>query len=470
MTEVRSLKKIYFILALLLQILLLFLLPEEHESREEWSVTVTIYSVIALIFQLISLKFILPPKSYLIPTFVILSYLFNFGQIFVEAAGYEMPELILSQSIWKNSGVYHAATLALESIAGLFLGIIFYYTFIYKGIKLKEAIKNVVEPRITFVILLLIIGFVCDLAYTIHTSFTLGYGEVEVRDNFYYIVRLFSYLFPTAIAFLLTRQKIPLDTKTTILVFFLVYKFISIFSGYRGFPVINIILILYLYFKVCRSIKITLGKAAILIGAGVLGISLLVAVRETRVSGVDVGLIIDIITNTDNNVFFNILAENGVTLNPLCAVVDEKGGEGVGGWQFITSMMSIIPSVKTFFPNIDYNNLQLDTALDMRHFGGSYISDLCFDFGEVGLLPSSILLGLAVSACIGAFDSAIIRKRFVYVSFMFPIIVDLFFCIRSTLSKMPRNIVWYLILFYILWILFSGRGVRKLFKELVSVK
>lgn len=465
MTKVRSLKKIYFILALLLQVLLLFLLPEEHESREEWSVTVTIYSVIALIFQLISLKFILPPKSYLITTFVILSYLFNFGQIFVEAAGYEMPELILTQSIWKNTGVFHAATLALESIAGLFLGIIFYYTFIYKGIKLKETIKNVVEPRITFVIILLFLGFICDLVYTIHISFTLGYGEVEERDAFFGMVRLISYLFPTSIAFLLTRQKISLDTKTTILVFFLVYKFISIFSGYRGFPVINIILILYLYFRVCRSVKITFSKAIILIGAGVLGICILVAVRETRTSGVEVGLIIDIITNSDNNVFFNILAENGVTLNPLCAVVDEKGGEGVGGWQLITSMMSILPGVKTLFPGIDYYNLQLDTALDMRHFGGSWISDLCFDFGEVGLVPSSIIFGIVISAFIGAFDLAIIRKRFVYVSFMFPIIVDLFFCIRSTVSKMPRNIVWYFILFYALWLIFSGKGTRLKFNE-----
>ena len=460
MTKVRSLKKIYFILALLLQVLLLFLLPEEHESREEWSVTVTIYSVIALIFQLISLKFILPPKSYLIPTFVILSYLFNFGQIFVEAAGYEMPELILTQSIWKNTGVFHAATLALESIAGLFLGIIFYYTFIYKGIKLKETIKNVVEPRITFVIILLFLGFICDLAYTIHISFTLGYGEVEERDAFFNMVRLISYFFPTSIAFLLTRQKISLDTKTTILVFFLVYKFISIFSGYRGFPVINIILVLYLYFRVCRSIKITFGKTLVLIGVGVLGVSFLAAIRETRATGVDLDLIIDLMFNSDNSVLLGMLAENGVTLNPLCAVVDEKGGVGVGGWQLIISLMSFIPGVTSLFPNIDYYNLQMDTALDMRHFGGSWISDLCFDFGEVGLVPSSIIFGIVISACIGAFDSAIIRKRFVYVSFMFPVIVDLFFCIRSSIYKMPRNVVWYFVIFYILWIVFSGRGAQ----------
>lgn len=465
MTKVKSLNKGPFFLALVLQVLLLCFLPSEVLSREDWSVALTRYSLVALVFQLVSMKFILPPKSYLIPIFVILSYLFNFGQIFVEAAGYEMPELILTQSIWRNTGVYHAGTLALESIAGLYIGIIFYYTFIKKDTALEENPEDVVEPRMSFILILLFLGLVSDLTYTIHISFTLGYGEVEERDPVFNLIRLFSYFLPTAIALILTRQRTSLDTKTTVLVFFLFYKFISIFSGYRGYPVINIILILYLYFRVCRSIKITLGKVAILIGAGVLGISLLVAIRETRVSGVDVGLIIDIITDSDNNVFLNMLAENGVTLNPLCAVVDEMNGKGVGGGQLITSMMSIIPGVRGIFPNIDYDSFSLDAVLDMRHFGGSYVSDLCFDFGEVGLIPSSIVLGLVLSACIGAFDTALIEKRYVYVSFMFPIIVDLFFCIRSTLSKMPRNMVWFFVIFYILWFVFSGLGTRLRFNE-----
>lgn len=439
----------------IITLVLLYFIPESHNNDLLWSKKFSVYLIIVLYFQLIALRRYLAKDSYLFCVFLLLSYLFNFSQVLLDSVGYTLPDTLLTLSVSNNNNVQDASVVALKSILGLFEGGVFFYSL--HSFKSEASNIKLLNPNYKFVTILFVIGFIFDFIYNIYISLTLGYGGTEASI----VITLFrqlSLLFPAGFALYITRDSIPLKNKTIVFAFFVSYKIFCMLTGYRAYALINIVLSIILYNQTCKTYNLSFKSLIVLVAGGLFGSSFLTAIRDTRQNGVDIDAVANSLIDTNLDSLLNIAAEFGITLNVICVVLRETNGIGVYGGQLITSLLSIIPGIKAILPGVDFDKLILDTALDIHQLGGSYISDLLFDFGASNIFFASIFLGVFLCKVFRNFEVSISNRNSVYVAFMFPIIVDIIFCVRSSLAKMPREVVWYFIIFYILWVLFSGRG------------
>lgn len=231
-------------------------------------------------------------------------------------------------------------------------------------------------------------------------------------------------------------------------------------TGYRAFALITMVLMFYLYTKTCYHFKLTFKTSILGLVAVFFGSALLASIRDTRNAGFDINEIYSLIADTEKNPLLNILAEFGITLNVMTELYSELHGVGTGGEQLLASIMSVVPGIRVLMPNVDFDSMTLDTALSMHHLGGSYTSDMLYDFGSAGFIPASFLLGMIYGKVYTSFEMFIKYKYYNHVAVMFPVMVDLFFTIRTSLARMPRTALWYFALFFFLWVLFSRKGVH----------
>lgn len=442
----------YLILSIVL-LGFLFLLPALGAGAVsiKWSLTVFIFCALLLAFQIISIRWFIPRQRLIFILFIILSYLFNISQVFLYGIGYELSENVGWASILKSNDVQDATIIAIKSIICFFWGGVTFFVFFNNSNSKKNFLET---PGKLFVTVLLVVGFLCDVITNIYYPIAYGYAEGE-SSLLRTMLRLFGFLFSSAIVLKLSDCSIPKERRKMILLFFIGYKLICMMTGYRAFSLINIAMAVYVYVRVTGGLKLTFKAVVLTIGAIVIGSALLVTVRNTRQTGVDLSSMAGI--GVSGNPIFDIIAEFGITLNVIIAALRDMNGIGVGGGQLFTSFLSIIPGASSLFPNVDFYGLTMDTALDIRGIGGSYIGDLVFDFGANGISVSSFILGIILTPLFESFERAIDQKRYVYMAFMFPMMVSFIYCVRSSLAKMPREFVWFFIIFYILWLFFAKR-------------
>ena len=150
------------------------------------------------------------------------------------------------------------------------------------------------------------------------------------------------------------------------------------------------------------------------------------------------------------------MAEFGGTQNVVCQVVSTFGGTAAGGKQLLGSILSIIPGISSIV-TMDFSKMSLESAMNSHAIGGTYIGDLLFDFGSPGLFWSAIILGIVFFEIYELYEKSIVRSNYFYVALLAPIIVDLIFCVRSSMAKMPRMTIWYLVLFLLLHLLLNRK-------------
>ena len=443
----------------LLMVLALLIVPEGgNVTIQEWCNEITIFAILILFIQVSTYRWFSQESDYLIPMFIVVSYFFHFSQIALYNFSPEMSEQFTKYSVMRSGYVKEAAVVAAQSIICVYWGIITYLVF-FKKEETKEVLSILYNPSPTFIFVLLAIGFVSDFVYNIYVMFTIGYGNVET-NTLLNTIRLFSLLFPSGIVLLFTRDNISLNTKHVIFIAFILYKVVCMLTGYRAFALITMVLMFYLYTKTCYHFKLTFKTSILGLVAVFFGSALLASIRDTRNAGFDINEIYSLIADTEKNPLLNILAEFGITLNVMTELYSELHGVGTGGEQLLASIMSVVPGIRVLMPNVDFDSMTLDTALSMHHLGGSYTSDMLYDFGSAGFIPASFLLGMIYGKVYTSFEMFIKYKYYNHVAVMFPVMVDLFFTIRTSLARMPRTALWYFALFFFLWVLFSRKGVH----------
>lgn len=139
-----------------------------------------------------------------------------------------------------------------------------------------------------------------------------------------------------------------------------------------------------------------------------------------------------------------MMSEFGITENVLCVLASTLEGIASGGKQLLYSFIIIIPGIGSIAPGLDYDNAFMESKLNIHNYGGTYIGDMLYDFGALGLLLSCIVLGLFFAFLYEWYERNIEEGHKINVAVASPIIVDFIFCVRSSLAKMPRMIAWYL--------------------------
>ena len=439
--------------------LIFFFYIDNYSYNSFWLSEITIF--IVLLFSVLFCLFsrTIPSKRLFIYIFFLLTFVFHFSHIILEAINYDFGTNTRNNVFFRHDDftVFMATKRGLIACIGLFLGITTYYTF-FKN-KLPSPSKQTTFPNRNLAYILIIIGVISDFSRYLNLIIEMysgGYASVQasIVDSFYGY-RLLSYLLLPGILLLILDKRRSIQKRKHILYAFILYKFLLMFSGGRAYCLLNIILAVYVFYKYNDLLKIRFNIKTVFlcflliqfIGGGLIGI------REARTTGMELSTVIEHMFDLKSNIVLNLMSEFGITENVLCVI--EKNFQGIShnGVQLLYSFLIIIPGISMIAPNLDYKNAFLESNLDIHNYGGSFIGDMLYDFGENGVLLACFMCGLFFSKLYEWYEKQIDLKNYLSVALFSPIIIDFLFCIRSSLAKMPRMISWYVLIFMFFLIL-----------------
>lgn len=447
-----------YIVFLVLSILFLMIIPESKSATTEWCRSIAIYLFVLFIFQVLSFRWVLGKQSHLLPIiFLLILYIFNFPQIILNGFNIDPSDETNPAKMLVNSSMITTSIhVAITSIVSLFLGMTIVYMVRSKDFVVTK-ILYVKEYSTYSILLIFIIGFAADIILNVVSVVLYGYSEDIVEGLPYMnLVRIFSLLLPSAVILSFTKTSYSIGAKRNILLLFVFYKFLCMMGGYRGFALINILLVLFSYYKLCSPFKIKLKHIIIGMIILVLGSGVMVGIRESRQTGVDIYMVVDAMFDFKNSAVLSLLYEFGGSINVINVVLNEIGENSHRG--LLGSFIDIIPGTSSLGLSSAENSM--DSELGLRFFGGNLIADLLYGYGRNLLFLSSFILGIIYAVFFELFERSLQKRNPFLLAYLFPILVDLFFCARSTITKMPREIVWYFLLLYFLTAISSRKKIK----------
>lgn len=422
-----------------------------------WSKNITPFILILFFISLTVIKTMSPAKRIILYVTVILFFIFNFSHVILQSLNYDFGTNTRNNVFFRQvlSDIFISTHIQITALIGLLIGIVVFFLFYKKRPTIPRKVY-VEKNGKTVATIMILIGLVADIVYSgnaIIAFITLGYAGVQdTISGTFYGVKILSCLLLTGILILIQNREISKKKRRSILTVFIVYKVIMMISGLRAYGLINIFVALYVYFRNESNQKLKLKLKHIICGLVVLqlGGGFIVGIREARTTGMDIALIVRYMFDLRSNIIFNMMSEFGITQNVICEVIKGTNGNANMGRQLLYSFIIVIPGISYIAPNLDYDAAFLEDSLKIHNYGGSYVADVLFDFGQYGVLIGCIVLGLIFAALYEWFEREIQENNKLYVAVASPIIVELIFCVRSSMAKMPRMIVWYLIITFII--------------------
>ncbi|MDA1602347.1 O-antigen polysaccharide polymerase Wzy [Bacillus cereus group sp. RP37] len=438
-------------------ILWLILKRTEGLSYEKWMIYINATLLITIFIQLIFMKYLRINIISIAGMFLIFSYVFHFSHLFLLSINYSFVDLAYGVGLYKyGEDIYRAVmNFSMLSVASLFLGMM-----LAKKSKGKEnpsiSVKGINKNQQYYGVLgaiLLVVSLPIDLYLLFNQIKQMGAGGYSSVHEFGVNLglRYVSYLVNPAIFLLMVSNKNHKWKAKCILIIYILYKFITMFTGMRAYAILNILIMLYLYHS---SVK-KFNRKFVILGSfiGYFILSLFIVIRNTRSYGLSFDKIYEGLLSNQSNPILGTLEEFGLTINVVCEVIEKVGSNGLvdyaGGMQIVTASMSAIPFVSSIFSNINFTEYNLIERLDIWHLGGSYIADFYFDFGTKGIFGIAIY-GFLIQLFSQYIEKNLKQMNYYKVAMFIPAGIDIIFSVRSTITKIPRVLLWIPIFMWLL--------------------
>lgn len=437
-------------------ILLLCVFGISEFELSEWIRYCSLLLLLTFIFQMVMLKKSSVNLLSLSVIFLIFSYIFHFSHVFLVSIGFNFvgyTERWLGINTYGTETFKRAVELSIFSTYFVYIGILMANLNVFKSkryIQNKEIKVNSEKLYLFLGVIFLVLSIPVDFIYIflgqIRAMLSSGYLAVhEYEVN--YIAKLVSYLLMPGVFLIITSKQINNNKRKIILIMFIIYKLLSMLTGLRAYNLISILLILLLYYINVKKLKVRFRYVLLFIILSIPISALLITIRNIRADGINFSLLFSEIFNISNNIYLNLMAEFGMTIN-LVSVVYQSMTAPSGGLQFFSGIVSIIPGISMIFNDINWDSMAIATAFDVWHMGGSYIADFYFDFGYWGILGCGFY-GYIIHKINNYIDNKISIKRYDKVALLIPIVVEVLFTVRSTASKLPRMAVWYVVIYLV---------------------
>ncbi|MGT2957808.1 O-antigen polysaccharide polymerase Wzy [Streptococcus bovimastitidis] len=381
--------------------------------------------------------------------FVLVSYLFMFGHVFLKVFD------LHTSLVWNPGTFFHpndklrGALYAILSLDFISLGYFLNNSFSKEkntshGSDIELTKNNINNNMYKVGWIIFIIGLFCSLlnSYIVVTStFRAGtytaYAEAAGATGF---LDDFAYLIIPGSTFILCSRKYKLNSArifTSIISF--LYLVIMVFSGSRKTQLFSILTILICYRWVYGKHKLKLSTIISTSILGFLFLNLIYIIREYRTNlSMVIPSFIKSVIHLDflREIFGETFAETGLSLYSVVSIVKyvpavfhfEKG------LTFVRSILAILP-LGGFFPTFFKNGFS--TALINKYtgipVGSSLIGDFYWNFGMIGAIIFCLLFGIVLSK-VGNMKYKGNYQEPLYFSFLFVI----FICIRAGLMDIAR--------------------------------
>lgn len=393
--------------------------------------------------------------------FVLLLYLFNFGQVILYGILDPNYRYVNSITQYPKEIYTKALMLAFMCISFTAVGIITNVdsqeNIDYSNNNLDELnnYKSNLSKSIGIVILVISLPFQAYISFSnIMASKVVGYtnafnggfifsiGSLAVIGFAMMIVssRRYNFLFIIAACFYL----------------------VSMISGDRDMPVINLLLLLYVYSfrNIALFQKQKFRKIVVIIILVYAGFMFLESIEVMRSGGAfDINSFQSAFEKTANRgVIKSACYEFGSTIYTTSATIDylnKTSGFGYG----TTILFSPLAALPNFLININSfieGNLNYGLILQKygisgiwSNIGGSYVGELVYNFGYLSIV-FAFVFGRIISSISNKLDSFLVNEDYYHASYYFGLYVGFVYWVRAYFYNGARVFVWSSIIIFIL--------------------
>lgn len=442
--------RIMYIVFSVVSILLIFNIKDMEFINWKKMFVILIFSV--FIIQCFFMKIIKLNIFSLSGIFLVLSYLFHFGQLIIMVL---FPDYNFGRfnyyAFYDSSGLKEASGFALITILMVGFGII--SSFInkhYFNIKIDSESNLKQYKMIGWIIVFISFPIQVYIDFTkIYISITHGYLETY---NIGIAGVWGSIGFLSFIGFVLLILGYSRDKKKSIslFVFIIVYLLITMISGHRGHQIIKIIFYFYVFNKAIYKIK---AKNILLYGIlGFFMLALLNTIMAIRsIEGKTLGLFLEsLLEALKGDSLKDMIVELGGTINTMYLVIQQvpKNTSHTYGITYITSIFSIMPNIGGVFTNLNNNSIYQKNIIGSA-LGGSYIGELYYNFSYFGIVVG-FFIGSFISRISQKFDLFLENKDYLRVAYYSPLFIYILWWVRDSFYSMVRPFIWTYIVVYIL--------------------
>ncbi len=425
-----------------------------------------IYCIISLL-QLISSLVLIFKLGYsflsLPIVFFVLSYVFHLGQLplLVINAQVDMPWPVYD--LMGEMTYIQCVEYVLKCHFYIALGIIIYEMFRKKTnyIQVDTDESFDLKKILTIGIVFCVIGIVPVIVYEIQMYKMVqivGYGNTGLEKNT--IMNIVTNMFYTGIILIQVGLKNSKKYSHNFFVCAIAFQCILMISGGRNEKVINIIMLIYVYFSLCRTSKINLKsvlKYGIVIYLGLTFITFLRYFRSINADGnFEISeLFLEVLTN---NIIFDVLAEFGGTLATLGYSFRFFTSDGVPllGASYIKSLFMVFPNIGGFIESFrDEIMFVYQLPKQVQHaLGGSYIAEMYMNFKD-WISIFSILIGIGLGYISKKIEQLKNNKKWIRYVLFIVIYGQVIWWIRGYFSTIIRHVSWMAIILFVVNGLFN---------------
>lgn len=455
----------YVFFAVVLSVSTYFLINNQGNS-ENYLFILSIVTLFQLILNLIYLKISRVGIFSMVGIFVIFLFVFSFGQVFLKGLipAYEFKVVDISNRV--EGSLYIKTIYYCFNIIFLFMLGVLFSSLNRKSLKkFNYHLKyiNYCKP-IGFLLLIISLPFTLyiDISNLI-ASFSNGYLSIYEK-GYPGFFRTFSDLLLPAIILLLFGYKGKKNIPELIFLSAIIYKAGTMIAGQRGYAIIFIIVLFYIYVSAIKRFNV---KNMIFIALGsIFLMNMLVVIKQIRgLTDKNFELIISsFVYGFQNNVILLFMEEFGATIyTPALSlyyypdIIDYLNGS-----VYYLSFTTIFPNIGGILGNfITAFSWPATLASYVSGIGGSFIAELYVNFGGFSYL-AAIISGLSVGIFSNVFINRLKSNDYLFVAIYSVLFSMILWWIRASFDFLIRSTFWPLAIIYFCYFILKQFGVKRL--------
>lgn len=428
---------------------IIFMISIRNIDFYTWSKYFTAIIIGQFIFQYMFFKLIEFKLFSLTGMFILLSYLFHFGQILIMVLfpNYEFRRFNYI-IFYDSQGIKMALEFALITILMVGFGILISSNNRTKNITFKYTLSRCKKIGWIIVFFTFPIQIYIDTTKLV-ISITKGY-LATYQAGIAGIWSAIGFISFIGFALLILGYKEHKKKSLLIFAFIIVYLLLTMFSGHRGH---QLTIILFLTYIVHMTIYRIRGKRLIFMFVIMfVGLAFLNTLATFRgVSGKTIMKFWKLfIYNLKGNSIKDIIVELGGTIKTLYLTMQQVPDTipYAYGATYPLSIFSIIPNIDNAFTNIN-TFASFTKNLQGSALGGSYIAELYYNFSYFGFLIAPFV-GFFVNRISKKVENLIYNKDYLNLAYYAPLFIYILWWPRDTFYSLVRPFVWSAVLLFVL--------------------
>ncbi len=400
--------------------------------------------------------------------FVLILAVFHFGQIFI--CGY-WPDLITELKLrivlnyFPNSECIAAMRIINISFVGICFGLILssrniedYCKYVTKD-SVFDSIKC--EKHAIFLIVFTFpIKMIIDLAF-FYLSFSDSFTNAVIwLGNFPDIVRTIGDFSMIGFGVLIVSLAYDKHKQCRVFVFIILYLLIQIISGRRSETISYIAIIAFLYYQSKEHKKRKTSQILIVVILGYLLLTLMyttVRIRDLDNRTLEGFFELFWRLLTKQNIFMEAIREYGNTgYTPVCVLNNWLNKYNPSyGKSYVFGLSAILPNIGGLVSQLINSStyaIQLQkygmVLSGFKNIGGSVIGELFFNFGKIGGIVVSPVLGLFIGVLSQKVNIYIKTRQVRRLAYYIPAMYAILYWVRDCFGDGVREVVWGIMIWY----------------------